>query len=94
MGDTIRIGIIGDFDPEFRSHEATNAAISHAAAALSIHTKVRWLHTTGLSGSDARAVLEQFDGLWAAPGSPYKNMEGALAAIRFAREQDRPFIGT
>lgn len=94
MGDIIRIGIIGDFDPEFRSHVATNAAISHAAAALSIDAEVRWLPTNNLGGPSDRTALGEFDGLWAAPGSPYKNIDGALAAIRFAREQDRPFIGT
>ena len=28
------------------------------------------------------------------PGSPYRDIDGALRAIRFAREQGRPFLGT
>src|SRR4051812_18207566 len=38
--------------------------------------------------------LEQFQGLWCVPASPYKSMEGALRAIRFARESAKPFLGT
>ena len=94
MTKSVQIGIIGDFKPGFPSHLATNQAIGHAAAALSITAQVRWVPTPALAADEGRAVLEQFDGLWASPGSPYKSMEGALAGIRFARERDLPFIGT
>jgi CTP synthase (UTP-ammonia lyase) len=39
-------------------------------------------------------ALAAFDGLWAAPGSPYRSLEGALAGVRFARERGVPFFGT
>lgn len=32
---TLRIGIIGDYDPKFRPHTATNKALKHAAVFLS-----------------------------------------------------------
>src|SRR5262249_29243234 len=32
--------------------------------------------------------------IWIAPGSPYKNMDAALAAIRYARENQVPLLGT
>ena len=34
--DAIRIGIIGDFNPEFRSHHATNDSLQHAARKLQL----------------------------------------------------------
>jgi CTP synthase (UTP-ammonia lyase) len=40
------------------------------------------------------AFGEGFDGLWCVPGSPYASMEGALNAIRQARESGLPFLGT
>ncbi len=33
-------------------------------------------------------------GLWIAPASPYRSMEGALEAIRWARERQIPLLGT
>jgi len=33
---SVRIGIIGDFNPEYRSHHATNSALEHAANRLSV----------------------------------------------------------
>jgi len=38
--------------------------------------------------------LDGHHGIWCVPGSPYASMDGALNAIRFAREHGRPFLGT
>ncbi len=90
----LRIGIIGDFNPNNESHVATDAALGHAAKSLGRTVESTWLPTPTLNGDAGSRVLSQFDGLVCAPGSPYADMEGALSAIRFAREKDRPFIGT
>lgn len=91
---TLRIGIIGDFNPDLRPHTATNDALRHAAQALSIDVSPIWIPTPDLDRPDTERVLETYDGLWAAPCSPYESMEGALRGIRFARECNWPFVGT
>jgi hypothetical protein len=90
MSANIRIGIIGDYTPHFESHAATTDAIRLAGRALALAIDVEWLSTTSVS--DAR--LAEYDGLWAAPGSPYRSMDGMLHAIRFAREHLRPMVAT
>jgi len=47
-----------------------------------------------LEPPDRAQHLKPYDALWAAPGSPYHSLEGAIQGIRFAREHDRPFFGT
>lgn len=94
MSRTISIGIIGDFNPASRSHRATNEALRHASTSLGSIAHTTWIPTVTLLGAEGRKALEQFQGLWASPGSPYQSKEGALAAIRFARERDWPFVGT
>jgi CTP synthase (UTP-ammonia lyase) len=94
MAASVKLGIIGDFDPGFHPHAATNEAIAHAAEQLSVAGEIHWLPTPSLLGAEAEATLASMDGLWASPGSPYGSMDGALAAIRFARERDWPFVGT
>ena len=89
----VRIGIVGDFNPESRSHQATNAALRHAAASLSIDVEVAWLPTPSLRDPGADRILESFIGLCAAAVSPYGSMEGALNGIRFARVRNWPFAG-
>ncbi|HWF46605.1 MAG TPA: hypothetical protein VG168_06350 [Bryobacteraceae bacterium] len=83
-----RIGIIGDFNPENATHVSTNEGIQHAAEILGKLVESVWLPT------DQPAEYEQFDGLLGSPGSPYRSFDGALAGIRYARQNAIPFIGT
>ncbi len=92
MKNSVRIGVIGDFNAASRYHRATNESIAHAADALGLEAQIAWLPTPALEGSTA--ALEGFDGLWCSPGSPYESMQGALDGIRFARERGKPFVGT
>jgi CTP synthase (UTP-ammonia lyase) len=94
MNQTIKVGIIGDFNPDLQFHTATNEALKHAATSLSLALDFQWVPTESLEDKSERKKLEQFDALWCSPGSPYKSMAGALQGIRFARERGRPFIGT
>ena len=93
MDRLIRIGIIGDFQPHNRTHVATNEALQHAAPAARATVEVSWVPTRPLEAEGVEA-LTRYAALWAAPGSPYDCMEGALAGIRFARERRWPFVGT
>ena len=89
-----RIGIIGDYDPDFKAHVATNEALQHAADALGLRLTIDWLPTPKFDTTANLPLLESYDGLWASPGSPYQSMTGALQAIQFAREHDWPFFAT
>src|SRR5437763_9073979 len=94
VSESVRIGILGDFNPEFRSHHATNDSLQHAAAKLDMPVESGWIPTPSLFETNAERILESFDGLWASPGSPYKSFEGMLKGIEFARRRDWPFLGT
>jgi CTP synthase (UTP-ammonia lyase) len=93
MSEQVKIGIIGDYQPDAPTHAATNAAIRHAANALGVTATVQWLATPTLE-TETALILQSFHALWCAPGSPYRSMDGALEGIRFAREKNVPFIGT
>jgi CTP synthase (UTP-ammonia lyase) len=90
----LKIGIIGDFEATNPTHAATHAALNHAAQALSARVEIEWLGTPPYASEAQARSLAAYDGLWGAPGSPYQSRDGAINAIRFARECDRPFLGT
>jgi len=54
---------------------------------------LRWVPTDEIAARGPAAV-EGFDGLWIAPGSPYRSLDGALEAIGVARRNDIPLLGT
>ncbi|WP_416740075.1 CTP synthase [Pseudomonas sp. NFX71] len=87
----IRIALIGDYDPQVTAHQAIPVALGMAAEHAGLDVQFQWLATDRI---DNDTPLEDFDGFWCVPASPYRNEGGALRAIRFAREQQRPFLGT
>lgn len=94
MGDTVRIGILGDFNPKSPNLPAVAKSLEHAAGKVGVSVSAEWLPTPSMTEASAQKKLESFDGIWAAPGSPYLSMEGMLKGIEFARQRDWPFLGT
>lgn len=92
----LQIALVGDFDPAVLAHRAIPRALLGAAEALGLGLGFEWVasHSVGRSIDDATRRLARFDGLWCLPGSPYRSMDGVLAAIGFARRSQRPFMGT
>ncbi len=84
----MRIALIGDYNPEVTAHQAIPKAIALAADGGDVKTE--WLDTE----SALNANLDGYAGFWCVPASPYRSMDGALRVIRYARENQRPFLGT
>ncbi len=94
MSDAVRIGILGDYDPQSPTLPAIEKSLQHAAAKLQIPLESQWLPTPSLADPGAPKMLETFDGIFAAPGSPYKSFDGMLKGIEFARRHVWPFLAT
>jgi CTP synthase (UTP-ammonia lyase) len=82
------VGVVGDFDAANPTHQATNAALTHAGL------RSEWVATVDVAPEHPGRRLGMYAGLLIAPASPYRSFEGALAAIRFARERGVPLVGT
>jgi CTP synthase (UTP-ammonia lyase) len=94
VSQAVRIGILGDYSSEFRSHRATPDSLQHAARKLDLKVEPEWIPTSSLTKPDSEKILENFDGIWGAPGSPFKSFDGMLKGIEFARRRDWPYLGT
>ncbi|ELW9440408.1 CTP synthase [Pluralibacter gergoviae] len=87
----LRIALVGDVNPDVIAHKAIPLAIDDAAAVLALTVEYEWLATRNIQSADA---LSGFDAVWVVPASPYQNADGAFIAIRHARENGLPFLGT
>lgn len=87
----LRIALVGDVNPDVIAHKAIPLAIDDAAAVLALTVEYEWLATRDIQSADA---LSGFDAVWVVPASPYQNADGAFIAIRHARENGLPFLGT
>lgn len=82
--------ILGEYSPDFPPHRATDAAIQHSLALTGSKLHARWVSTVIAD----EGVLANSDGIWIAPGSPYRDLGRTLEAIRWAREMGVPCLGT
>jgi CTP synthase (UTP-ammonia lyase) len=87
-----RIALVGDRDPQKLAHVAIPRALELARHNLGVRLDWDWIATDLVF--EAARTLDGFAGIWVVPGSPYRDMNGALGAIRYAREERVPFLGT
>lgn len=86
MPHSPRVAVIGDYNDQDQKHLATTAELVAAGA------RATWVATEAVG--DPAQSLADVDALFIATGPPYVDMEGALRAIRYAREHRVPLIGT
>jgi CTP synthase (UTP-ammonia lyase) len=91
MGKNVTVGLIGDYSQTVPAHQAIPLALQRAAEALQIEVGFEWVPTEEVTSI---VRVSRFNGLWCVPASPYHSTEGALLAIRHARESAVPFLGT
>jgi CTP synthase (UTP-ammonia lyase) len=91
--DPTFIALVGDHDLEVVAHRAIPKALGLAALSLGRAVDAVWVSTERVA-ADEEEALGHVDAVWCVPASPYRSMDGALAAIRRARERGMPFLGT
>jgi CTP synthase (UTP-ammonia lyase) len=88
---SLHIALVGDYSPTVTAHTAIPKALGLSSKFLNVELEFHWVDTETIMDTK---VLESFSAIWCVPASPYKNTNGALTAIRYARENDIPFLGT
>jgi CTP synthase (UTP-ammonia lyase) len=78
------IALLGD-DRGHRSHQELNA-LRPMLRDLGVETT--WVPT------DSGFAIEEYDGVWLVPGSPYADDDAVLRALTVVRERGIPFLGT
>lgn len=81
-----RLALVGDRSPHVRSHARIPGLLAELEKRDHLDLDVYWVPTD--------QPVDGFDGVWLLPGSPYRSEAGAIQAVRTAREQGIPFLGT
>jgi CTP synthase (UTP-ammonia lyase) len=88
-GAMATIALVGDRSPSVRAHARIPLLLEALRRRDDLVLDPYWVPSEA-----AHDGLDGFDGIWMVPGSPYRDREGALAAVRTAREAGIPFLGT
>ena len=87
---TARVALVGDRSANVRAHARIPVLIEALLRREGIALDAYWIATPEAEECD----LSGFDAIWVAPGSPYASADGAITAVRTARERRIPFLGT
>jgi CTP synthase (UTP-ammonia lyase) len=85
---TAKLALVGDRSPSVRAHTRIPQIVDALRRREGIVLDPYWIP------SEEATDLESFDGMWVVPGSPYRDPERVIAAVRTARTEGIPFLGT
>ncbi|WP_329027055.1 CTP synthase C-terminal region-related (seleno)protein [Streptomyces sp. NBC_00690] len=91
MTHTARVALVGDRSLQIRSHARIPGLLDGLRERDGLDLDAYWIPTQDVAD---HTTLAGFDAIWVLPGSPYRSEAGALAAIRTAREDRIPLLGT
>ena len=91
--EEVTIGIVGKYVELPDAYLSVLEALRHAAASHGLKLDVRWITSEDLTGLLAESYLDDLDGIVIPGGFGYRGVEGKIAAIRYARENDIPLLG-
>ena len=89
----IKIGLIGKYVELQDSYKSILEAFIHAGAVNEVKVKVMSIHSEHIDKSNIKEKFEGLHGILVAPGFGERGIEGKIDAVRYARENNLPYLG-
>lgn len=90
----VDLTLVGKYVKLKDSYISIREALYHAGVALNVKPKIKWVEAEELEGGEEKlSLLENSEGLMVLPGFGSRGVEGKIRAVRFARENNIPFLG-
>ncbi len=89
----VRIAIVGKYVELQDAYMSVREALIHAALYHGRKLEIDWVHSEDLEKGRGFDQLRQADGIVVPGGFGYRGIEGKIAAARFARETEIPYLG-
>lgn len=88
-----RIGLVGKYVELKDSYKSISEAFIHAGASNNCKVKIEWIHSEEITDETAAEKFKGLTGILVAPGFGKRGIEGKITAIKYARENNIPFLG-
>ncbi|WP_010229711.1 CTP synthase [Gillisia marina] len=89
----VRIGLIGKYVELQDSYKSILEAFIHAGAENEVKVTVESIHSEFINENTIKNKIAHLDGILVAPGFGERGVEGKIDAVRYARENNIPFLG-
>jgi len=89
----VTIAIVGKYVNLKESYKSLNEALAHGGIAHQVRVHLRYVDSEEVERQGAEALLKGADGVLVPGGFGSRGVEGKIAAVRYARENEIPFFG-
>lgn len=90
---SITIGLVGKYVDLKDSYQSLHEALAHAGSANESQVDIEYIDSECLNEENISAVLKDLDGIIVPGGFGQRGVSGKISAIRYARENNIPFLG-
>ena len=91
--DEVKIGIVGKYTDLPDAYLSVVESLRHAGPSASVKPTISWISADSIDGMLAESYLDGLDGILVPGGFGSRGVEGKVQAIRYARENNIPFLG-
>ena len=89
----VTIALVGKYMGMGDAYKSLTEALDHAGIANQVKVNVRWVDASDFDKQDAAKELSDVDAVLVPGGFGERGVNGKIAAIRFAREMKKPYLG-
>jgi len=90
----VKIALCGKYAKLADAYISINEALKHAGAKLKTKVNIDWIETEIFEESPEKLnILSKYDGILVPPGFGARGSEGKILSVKFARENNIPFLG-
>ncbi len=89
----VKIAVVGKYTALLEAYKSIHEAISHAGIKNKHKVKIKWVDSEALETQDVNVELGDVNGIIVPGGFGKRGTEGKILAIKYARENNIPFLG-
>lgn len=92
-GQPVEIALVGKYVQLTDAYLSVIESLRHAAIAEGGELKLRWINSEEIEANSAETYLKGVQGILVPGGFGIRGVDGKIAAIKYARENNIPFLG-
>lgn len=93
LSKTTKIALVGKYVELQDAYISVAEALKHAGYAHDTDIEIDWINAEHINAENAAQLLQDADGILVPGGFGDRGVEGKIEAIKFARENNKPFLG-
>jgi len=89
----IKVGLIGKYVELPDAYKSISESFIHSGAMNDCDVNVEYIHSEDINDKNINEKLNGLNGILVAPGFGSRGVEGKISTVKFARENNIPFLG-